>query len=79
MMSNSAIYSAIDAAAVTKSDTTVYDPPIRALVVGTEGDIKVRMVSGNDVTLTSASGILPLQVDMVYSTGTTASGITALY
>lgn len=78
-MSNSATYTAIDAAAVTKSDTTVYEPPIRALMVGTQGDVKVKMVSGNDVTLTAASGLLPLQVTMVYSTGTTASGIVALY
>ena len=80
-MSNSAEYCAIDAAAVTASDTTVYDPPIRALWVGGgTGTVKVRMVSGNDCVFTGVAGILlPVQCDMVYSTGTDASGIVALY
>lgn len=70
---------AMDAVAVTASDATII-PVTRALYVGTGGNIKVRMASGNAVTFTNVSaGIFPIQVDMVYSTSTTASGIFALY
>jgi hypothetical protein len=68
-----------DAVAVTTSDATII-PVTRALYIGTGGNLKVRMASGNTVTFTSvAAGVFPIQVDMVYSTDTTASGIFALY
>ena len=63
--------------AVTKSDTTVYDPPLIGIRVGTTaGDIKVR--SGSDDVI-----LVGVQVgetvygsfNMVYSTDTTAVGM----
>ena len=68
------------AAAVTTSDATVI-PKTRALWVGVAGNVAVRMAGdGSLVTLTGAAvGILPVQVDKVLSTGTTATTILALY
>ena len=75
-----ATVSAKDAAAVTTSDSTVI-PVTRALYVGSGGTLVVRMaLTGNQVTYTNVGqGIFPVQVDMVYSTNTTASNIVALY
>lgn len=68
------------AVAVTPHDTTVF-PLCRSLYVGTAGNITVRMADGQD-TVAFANvpvGILPIQVDKVYTTGTGASNIVALY
>jgi hypothetical protein len=71
--------SALDAVSVTASDATII-PVTRALYVGTGGNLKVRMASGNSVVFTNvAAGVFPVQVDMVYTTSTTATGIFALY
>ena len=80
--------SAHDAVAVTKSDATVI-PTTRALYVGATGNIAVRMADrsptlggdGTTVIFNSvpAGFVLPIQVDQVLSTGTTASSIVALY
>lgn len=67
------------AVAVTTSDATVI-PMTRALYVGTTGNVAVRMGDGMTITFSTVPvGILPIQVDMVLSTGTTASNIIALY
>ena len=68
------------AAAVTTSDATVI-PKTRALWVGVAGNVAVRMAGdGSLVTFTGAAvGIIPVQVDKVLSTGTTATTILALY
>lgn len=74
-----------DAVAVTPSDVTVI-PVTRALYIGTGGTLVVHM-AGNGAgpqaataTFTNvAAGIFPIQVDQVLSTGTTATGILALY
>jgi hypothetical protein len=65
---------------VSPNDTTVI-PITRALYVGTAGNITVRMADGEDnVQFTNVPvGILSIQVDKVYTTGTGASGIIALY
>lgn len=73
-----AVVAAHGAAAVTASDATVI-PVTRSLYVGTSGDVVVRMADGQSVTFVAAFGIIPVQVDMVKSTGTTASNIVALY
>lgn len=75
-----ATVAARDAVAVVVSDSTVI-PVTRALYVGTGGTLVVRMAyTGNDATFTNvAQGIFPVQVDMVYSTSTTATDIVALY
>lgn len=70
------------AAAVTVSDSTVYDPPGRSLYVGVTGNVAVRMAgSGATVTFVNVQGgsILPIAVDQVRSTNTTASSINILY
>ena len=75
-----ATVSAYDAAAVTLSDSTEL-APTRALFVGTGGNLKVTMAYGTDVTFTGvqAGSILPIQVTKVWSTGSTASNVVALY
>lgn len=76
--------SAHDALAVTPSDSTVL-PITRALYVGTGGTVVVVMAEAATASTTStftnvANGsVLPVQVSKVYSTGTTASSILALY
>lgn len=72
--------SAIDAATVTPSDTTVL-PVTRALYIGAGGSIAVLTAKGTAVTFSglNSGAILPVQVTKVLATGTTAGGILALY
>ena len=51
------------------------------LYIGTGGDLKVLTVGGDEVTFTNFQdgSFLPVQVLRVYSTGTTASNIIALW
>jgi hypothetical protein len=73
------ISAAYNAVAVTKNDSTVF-PTTRSLFIGAAGDVAVRMASGATLTFSNvAAGIFPVQVDKVLSTGTTATGIVALY
>jgi hypothetical protein len=52
----------------------------RSLYIGTTGDVKVTMANGDVATFTNvAVGVLPVSCKQVFSTGTTASGIVALY
>lgn len=78
------------AAAVTPSDT-VNIPSLSSesgipnrgcvLYIGTGGDLTVLTVGGDEVTFTNFQdgSFLPVQVVRVYSTGTTASDIIALW
>lgn len=72
---------AVGTVTITKSDITILSPPARAIYVGVTGDIAVRMV-GDQTTPTfvgvPAGTILPIAVDKVLSTGTTASSIIGL-
>ena len=73
------VASAYDARSVTASDATII-PTTRALYIGATGDVAVRMASGASVTFTAvAAGVFPVQVDQVLATGTTATGIIAMY
>ena len=73
------ISSAYDAVAITPSDATII-PVTRGVYVGVTGNVAVRMASGNSVTFTAAAvGEHLWQVDMVKSTGTTATTMLALY
>ena len=69
------------AQAVTASDATVL-PGARALWIGGDGNVAVRM-SGNAAIVTfvgvAAGTILPIQVDKVMATNTTATDIIALW
>ena len=67
--------------AVTKSDSTTFNPT-RGVYVGGAGNIKVDMAySGTAITFTGvlAGSFLPIQVTRIYSTGTTATDMVALY
>lgn len=68
------------AAAVTPADGTDLTYISRALYVGGAGNVKVTMLSGDEVTFTGAQAgtILPIRVTRVWSTGTTATTILAL-
>jgi S-adenosylmethionine synthetase len=80
MAAASDVSAAVGFVAVTPSDSIVF-AATRALYVGVAGDIVVDGAKrGTQVTLTAAAaGEHPWQVTRVYSTGTTATGIVALY
>ncbi len=67
------------AEAVTPSDIADLPNFSRALYVGGSGDIQVTTVGGDTVTLTAASGFLPLCVARVHASGTSATAIVALW
>lgn len=68
------------AAAVTPSDTTTLTTVARSLYIGTAGNISLLTADGDTVTFTSVPvGILPVMVQRVNSTLTTAQNIVALW
>lgn len=72
---------AIQAFAVTKSDTTVFPRPTKALYVGGAGDVAVLMADDFSPVVFSAVPVgtfLPVRVSQVLSTGTTATLILGL-
>lgn len=77
---NTSLASATTAEAITPSDTTVLTPPGRGLYVGTTGDVAVRMAGGGTATFVGVpnGAVLPICVDQVLSTGTSASDIVLL-
>jgi hypothetical protein len=69
-------------ATVTPNDST--DLPFgqpRGIYVGVTGDVVVRDNGGNNVTLTAmlAGVVHPIAARRILSTGTTATGIVAIY
>ena len=66
---------------ITPHDTNPLDVITRGIYVGGTGNIKLKGLDGNDVTLYScpAGLILPVETEHVYSTGTTATHLVALY
>jgi hypothetical protein len=72
---------AIGAFVITKSDSELFVQPTRALWVGGGGNVAVQMVSGEQVTLSSVitGTLLPVRVNKVLSTGTTATSIIGFY
>ena len=69
------------AIAVTPSDSVTLAHASRGIYIGGAGDLKVITVGGETVTFASmAAGIVyPICVTQVLATGTTATGIVALY
>lgn len=64
---------------VTPSDSTDLAMASRALYLGTGGDLRVTMASGDAVTFRNAApGILPVRAERVHATGTTATDIVVL-
>ena len=73
---------ACNAAAITPHNTNTLTYVTRAIYVGVAGDVKVDMVglTGSGVTFSNLPvGIHPLRVTKVYSTGTTATNLVALW
>ncbi len=73
---------AMFAAAVTKSDATVFSNPTGGLWVGGVGDVAVRMYgNATAVTFTAvpAGSFLPISVDQVLSAGTSATNIVRVW
>lgn len=70
-----------DGEAITPSDVTVVSPTPRALYVGAAGNLVVEMVGGHELTFVGvpAGTLLPIRVNRVLSTGTTAASIVALW
>lgn len=71
---------AINAFAITPSDSTDLPETTRAINVAAAGNVAVRMMGQTTpVTLYVAAGIpFPIRVDRVLATGTTATGIVGL-
>lgn len=70
------------AVAVTPHDTNDLATYPKALWIGADGNIVVIPVENADnapVTFAVSQGVLPVQVRRVLATGTTATGIVALY
>lgn len=66
--------------AVTPSDTDDLVFASRALNVGESGFVRVTTVDGDTETIfIAAGGAFPVRVQRVWSTGTTATSIVALY
>jgi len=65
---------------VSSSDVTLAIPGA-VLYIGTGGDVKVTTISGDDVTFKNLpnGSVLAVQVKKVFSTGTDADDIVALY
>jgi hypothetical protein len=65
---------------ITKSDSTVYDPPLDAIFVGGAGNVALVDLAGNTVTITGviAGQILPIGASKIMSTNTTATNICGL-
>jgi len=72
---------ATGAAAANLHDTNqLTNGTCRSIYVGVTGDIKVTMANGDTATFTNvAVGVFPVSVRQVWSTGTTATGLVALY
>jgi hypothetical protein len=67
-------------AVVPSDDADLPDGTTRAIHVGTAGTVTVMDTTGNVVTLTSLeSQYHPVSVRRVLATGTTATGIVAMY
>jgi hypothetical protein len=68
-------------ATITPSDSTALANATRAIYVGGAGDLAVKLVGGEQVTLTgvTAGTIYPLRAAYVLSTGTTATNLVGLW
>lgn len=67
------------AQAITKSDATVYNPPLDAFIPGTTANVAITDLSGNVVTIAVIAGQqYNIGASKVMSTNTTATGIVGL-
>lgn len=65
---------------ITPHDSDALPELTRALYVGGAGSLVVRLHSGAEITLAAvpAGTILPLRIDLIKATGTTASALAGL-
>jgi hypothetical protein len=72
---------ALNAEAVTPSDSVSLTNDSRALYIGVGGDVSVLMSGGTSVTFVGllAGSILPIRANRVNATSTTATDIVSLY
>jgi len=70
-----------NAAVISPSDTVNLPTVCKAIYVGVTGDVKVDLTQTGTAIVFKAVpvGILPVQAMRVYSTGTTATNLVALY
>ena len=70
-----------EAESVTPNDSTDLDRRTKGIWVGSSGDLSVVMHNGDVVIFPGVLGgsLLPIAVSRVRATGTTATGIVALY
>ncbi|MFD2739610.1 hypothetical protein ACFSUD_08525 [Sulfitobacter aestuarii] len=66
--------------AITPDDAIDVASVTRAIILGTGGDVALRLRDGDELTLLNlAPGVIyPLRVSRVLASGTTATGITGL-
>ncbi len=71
----------LDGLALLPSDSATLPHLTRALYVGADGDLTVRLQSGVVLSFgaVQAGVIYPLRVDMVLASGTTATGLVGLW
>lgn len=72
---------AVGAFEITKNDAQDLPRAVRSIYVGTAGDVKVTMLSGDIVTFKGCLAGLPLEVQAtrVWSTGTSAADMVGMY
>ena len=67
------------AISVTPDDATDLTTVSRAILVGTAGNIALTTLGGQTVTVAFTAGWHPVRLTRIWSTGTTAAGISAWY
>jgi hypothetical protein len=61
------------------SQNFVPDTPFRAVFVGVGGNVALESIAGNQVTFALSAGLWPIGGRKILTTGTTATGIIALF
>lgn len=65
---------------ITPSDTAIIQEPIRAIRADVGGNIKITFPDGRVTTCAFGGGeTRPIRATIIWATGTTATGIEALY
>ncbi len=69
------------AAGIVPSDAEALPHVTRAIYVGEGGDVALRLMGGSEVVLRGLQGgsMIPLRVERVLATGTTAAGLVGLW
>ena len=70
-----------NAAAITPSDVTDLVNATRSIYIGGAGNLKIDTVAGDTVTLNGvvAGTVIPVRVQRVYATGTTATNLVGFW